>query len=398
MRAVGGHRHQRVVDGVGVEEPVGVPVVGRRVEAVDLGDGPDGQRPAAHRRGRRRRRAWTRWPWWSSVDPDPDEQPASSGGGTGPEGHRPSGGHAPGQEGTTTQFIAKRHRSPPSLSPCPLAQNCCSQDGCTLPQVRPVVGARYRQWRARVHGCPRVRGRVRGPTPSALLGTMPPMDVAPPSASVVDSEAVTAAARTGSGGRRPVGPIGDAPPVDSSAATRPSAAVPAPPGGSGPDDPEGPPFSRVTTVAIVVVTVLVLAVSLVLRFWTRSDLWLDEALTVNIARLPLHEIPSFLRRDGSPPLYYVLLHFWMGWFGTSDVAVRSLSGVFGVITLPLVWLAGRRLGGDPAGLDRPPAAGHLAVRRPLRHRDPDVLAGGPAHRARLPGPRPVAPAARARAT
>ncbi len=61
----------------------------------------------------------------------------------------------------------------------------------------------------------------------------------------------------------------------------------------------------------------------------RSDLWLDEALTVNIARLPLHLIPSFLQRDGAPPLYYVLLHFWIGWFGTSDVAVRSLSGVIG---------------------------------------------------------------------
>ena len=87
-----------------------------------------------------------------------------------------------------------------------------------------------------------------------------------------------------------------------------------------------------------------------MRFWTRSDLWLDEALTVNIARLPLHEIPSFLSRDGAPPLYYVLLHFWMGWFGTSDVAVRSLAGVFGVVTVPLAWLAGRRLGGPrPAG-------------------------------------------------
>lgn len=91
--------------------------------------------------------------------------------------------------------------------------------------------------------------------------------------------------------------------------------------------------------------VVVLAVGVLLRFWTRSDLWLDEALTVDIARLPVHEIPSYLRRDGAPPLFYVLLHFWMGLFGPSDLAVRSLSGVFGVATVPLVWLAGRRLGG-----------------------------------------------------
>jgi 4-amino-4-deoxy-L-arabinose transferase-like glycosyltransferase len=94
---------------------------------------------------------------------------------------------------------------------------------------------------------------------------------------------------------------------------------------------------------------VVLVAAVVLRFWTTSDLWLDEALTVNIARLPLHEIPGYLRRDGSPPLYYYLLHFWIAMFGSSDLAVRSLSGIFGVITLPLVWLAGRRLGGPRLG-------------------------------------------------
>jgi mannosyltransferase len=96
---------------------------------------------------------------------------------------------------------------------------------------------------------------------------------------------------------------------------------------------------------LCLVALAVLAVGVVLRFWTRSDLWLDEALTVDIARLPLHQIPSALREDGSPPLYYFLLHFWMELFGQSDLGVRSLSGVFGVVSLPLTWLAGRRLGG-----------------------------------------------------
>ena len=103
------------------------------------------------------------------------------------------------------------------------------------------------------------------------------------------------------------------------------------------------------TLAIGVVVGLLLVVTLVLRFWTRSDLWLDEALTVNIAKLPLHDLPSYLKRDGAPPLFYVLLHFWMGIFGSSDLAVRSLSGVMGVVTVPLVWLAGRRLGGRVIG-------------------------------------------------
>lgn len=82
---------------------------------------------------------------------------------------------------------------------------------------------------------------------------------------------------------------------------------------------------------------------LVLRFWTTSALWLDEALTVNIARLPLRDIPEALRHDGAPPLYYFLLHGWMKLFGEGDLAVRSLSAVFGIASLPVVWLATRRL-------------------------------------------------------
>jgi hypothetical protein len=98
----------------------------------------------------------------------------------------------------------------------------------------------------------------------------------------------------------------------------------------------------------VVVAILVggvIAFGLVLRFWAISSLWLDEALTVNIAGLPLHEIPGRLKQDGAPPLYYYLLHFWISVFGESDHAVRALAGVFGVLTLPVAWIAAKRMGG-----------------------------------------------------
>ncbi len=84
-------------------------------------------------------------------------------------------------------------------------------------------------------------------------------------------------------------------------------------------------------------------VGVVLRFLTASDLWLDEALTVNIAKLPLSDLHGALRQDGAPPAYYLLLHGWMSVFGSSDVAVRALSGLFSVATLPVIWFAGRRV-------------------------------------------------------
>lgn len=96
--------------------------------------------------------------------------------------------------------------------------------------------------------------------------------------------------------------------------------------------------------------VVLVAASVILRFLTRSPLWLDEALSVNVAALPLGDIGDALRRDGHPPLYYWMLHGWMELFGTGDAAVRALSGVFGVLSLPLAYEAGRRRAGRAAGL------------------------------------------------
>jgi mannosyltransferase len=87
------------------------------------------------------------------------------------------------------------------------------------------------------------------------------------------------------------------------------------------------------------------ALGVVARFFSTSDLWLDEALSANIAALPVGDLFEALKHDGHPPLYYLLLHYWMAVFGEGDVAVRALSGIFGVAALPLAWISGRRLAG-----------------------------------------------------
>ena len=87
---------------------------------------------------------------------------------------------------------------------------------------------------------------------------------------------------------------------------------------------------------------------LVLRVLQRSPLWLDEALSSNIAALPLGDIPEALKHDGHPPLYYVVLHVWQDVFGDGDVSVRLLSGVIGLALLPLAYVAAGRIGGRRA--------------------------------------------------
>ncbi|HEV2068996.1 MAG TPA: glycosyltransferase family 39 protein [Acidimicrobiales bacterium] len=79
------------------------------------------------------------------------------------------------------------------------------------------------------------------------------------------------------------------------------------------------------------------------------SLWVDEGMSVGIASRSLTGIPPALIKDGSPPLYYLLLHGWMGVFGSSEAAVRALSLVFAVAAVPVAWWAGRSLFGRRAG-------------------------------------------------
>jgi mannosyltransferase len=73
--------------------------------------------------------------------------------------------------------------------------------------------------------------------------------------------------------------------------------------------------------------------------------WIDEGLSVGIANRPFGDIPHALRLDGSPPLYYMLLHFWMSAFGTSEEATRALSVTFALLAVPVAWWAARGLFG-----------------------------------------------------
>ena len=77
-----------------------------------------------------------------------------------------------------------------------------------------------------------------------------------------------------------------------------------------------------------------------------GPLWLDETISVEIARLPLDELYAALRQDGAPPLYYLLLKAWIGAFGTGTVAVRLLTVPLVPLALALAYLLGRRLGGQ----------------------------------------------------
>jgi hypothetical protein len=108
---------------------------------------------------------------------------------------------------------------------------------------------------------------------------------------------------------------------------------------------EPAPARRVSPMLIVGAIVVGL-VGAYFYLHSASNLWLDEALSLNIARLPLSQLHTALKHDGAPPLYYVLLHFWSGLFGTSATAVRSLSAACMAGAVVTLWFVARRWLGE----------------------------------------------------
>ncbi|HUS52144.1 MAG TPA: glycosyltransferase family 39 protein [Candidatus Bathyarchaeia archaeon] len=74
-----------------------------------------------------------------------------------------------------------------------------------------------------------------------------------------------------------------------------------------------------------------------------ASLWGDEGWAATLAIKPYLEIIRTVARDTSPPLYYLCLHTWMKFFGTSEVAIRSLSFLFFLGTVVTVFFIAKHL-------------------------------------------------------
>jgi len=96
--------------------------------------------------------------------------------------------------------------------------------------------------------------------------------------------------------------------------------------------------------------IVLLAFSLCLYRLDHQSLWYDEGFSVYLARLSLGEITARTASDIHPPLYYYLLHLWLGPFGDSEFVLRFFSLIFGLLTVPLIYVLGRRLMGTASGL------------------------------------------------
>ena len=82
-----------------------------------------------------------------------------------------------------------------------------------------------------------------------------------------------------------------------------------------------------------------------------KGMWLDETVSVWLAKQSVVDMLHWIVKiDPHPPLYYLLLHYWIANYGDTPYYVRLLSALFGTVTIPIIYLIGKRMSGAVVGL------------------------------------------------
>ena len=100
----------------------------------------------------------------------------------------------------------------------------------------------------------------------------------------------------------------------------------------------------------VLVLILLLGFGLRLYRLGEQNIWWDEGHAIWAARQGLRMAAAITARDVHPPLYLWMLSLWMRVAGESEMAVRYLSLIGGMLTVSLTFVVARRLVGRRAAL------------------------------------------------
>lgn len=101
----------------------------------------------------------------------------------------------------------------------------------------------------------------------------------------------------------------------------------------------------------IVLLSLIIILGAALRFYDLGvqSYWNDEFATLIAAQQGVEQNLD-LGQWARPPAYYLIAHFWLEFFGTSETATRFLSALFGIASVPLIFLVARELFGKRIGL------------------------------------------------
>src|SRR3990167_10196225 len=88
---------------------------------------------------------------------------------------------------------------------------------------------------------------------------------------------------------------------------------------------------------------LILGVGGVLRLWMLDgeSLRLDEAQSIWQASHSLEFIRAYMLKNVHLPLHNSLLHIWMTYFGSGEIAVRMFAVIPGILGIPALYVLAR---------------------------------------------------------
>lgn len=112
------------------------------------------------------------------------------------------------------------------------------------------------------------------------------------------------------------------------------------------------PATAASSRAVVLALGLLTLLAALLRLFRlgRESLWTDEAFSWWWSHQSVAALwGANAALEPTPPLYYTLQHWWLA-FGDSEAALRAPAMLAGVAAVPLVFLIGRLIAGNAAGL------------------------------------------------
>ncbi|NPE27429.1 hypothetical protein HNV12_05495 [Methanococcoides sp. SA1] len=101
---------------------------------------------------------------------------------------------------------------------------------------------------------------------------------------------------------------------------------------------------------LILILISLLGIYLRIHALGSESLWLDEASSyVMVNKNSLSEVWNSAIADRHPPLHFLILHF-VSLISNSEFMLRLPSAIFGIMTIPLIYLTGEKVFGKREGL------------------------------------------------
>ncbi|MEQ9618048.1 MAG: glycosyltransferase family 39 protein [Deltaproteobacteria bacterium] len=99
---------------------------------------------------------------------------------------------------------------------------------------------------------------------------------------------------------------------------------------------------------------LIFLAGLTLRIYDlgTESIWFDEAISIMVSKLGIIEQIKWniAVNESNPPFYYLLLHYWIPYFGDSEFISRLPSAILGSVSILAIYAVGKLLFNKKAGL------------------------------------------------